>query len=108
MHATYYRPGGVYRDLPDLMPQYPYSQWRSKKEVDRLNARRSGGLLDFIADFTKRFPANVDQYETLLTDNRIWKQRTVNIGVGSPEPAIQHGFSVPMLRPPPVAWVLHN
>ena len=45
MHATYYRPGGVYRDLPELMPQYPYSQWRSKKEVDRLNARRAGGCV---------------------------------------------------------------
>src|SRR6201994_3089492 len=108
MHATYYRPGGVYRDLPDSMPQYPYSQWRSKKEVDRLNARRSGGLLDFIADFTKRFPANVDQYETLLTDNRIWKQRTVNIGVVSPERALQLGFSGPMLRGSGVEWDLRK
>ena len=83
MHATYYRPGGVYRDLPDSMPKYQHSEWRSKKDVDRLNERRSGGLLDFIADFTKRFPACVDEYETLLTDNRIWKQRTVNIGVVS-------------------------
>ncbi len=85
MHATYYRPGGVYRDLPDAMPKYQYSEWRSKKDVDRLNARRSGGLLDFIADFVKRFPACIDEYETLLTDNRIWKQRTVNIGVVTPE-----------------------
>ena len=81
MHATYYRPGGVYRDLPEVMPKYQYSQWRSKKDVDRLNERRSGGLLDFIADFVRRFPACIDEYETLLTDNRIWKQRTVNIGV---------------------------
>ncbi len=81
MHATYYRPGGVYRDLPDAMPKYQHSEWRSKKDVDRLNERRSGGLLDFIADFVKRFPACIDEYETLLTDNRIWKQRTVNIGV---------------------------
>ena len=108
MHATYYRPGGVYRDLPETMPQYPYSQWRSKKEVDRLNSRRSGGLLDFIADFTKRFPANVDQYETLLTDNRIWKQRTVNIGVVSPERAMQLGFSGPMLRGSGVEWDLRR
>ena len=84
MHATYYRPGGVYRDLPDAMPKYQHSEWRSKKDVDRLNERRSGGLLDFIADFVERFPACVDEYETLLTDNRIWKQRTVNIGVVSP------------------------
>src|ERR1700678_2058059 len=75
MHATYYRPGGVYRDLPEVMPQYQHSQWRSKKDVDRLNARRSGGLLDFISDFVRRFPACVDESETLLTDNRIWKQR---------------------------------
>src|SRR5712664_4671191 len=68
------------------------------KDVDRLNARRSGGLLDFIADFVKRFPACIDEYETLLTDNRIWKQRTVNIGVVTPERAKQLGFSGPMLR----------
>jgi len=49
-------------------------------------------LAGFIADFTKRFPACVDQYETLLTDNRIWKQRTVNIGVVSAERALQRGM----------------
>ena len=80
------------------MPKYQHSQWRSKKDVDRLNERRSGGLLDFIADFVRRFPACIDEYETLLTDNRIWKQRTVNIGVVSPERAMQLGFSGPMLR----------
>jgi len=51
MHATYYRPGGVYRDLPESMPKYQQSQWRSKKDADRLNQRRSGGLIDFIADY---------------------------------------------------------
>jgi len=108
MHATYYRPGGVHRDLPDTMPQYQASQWRSKKDVDRLNARRSGGLLEFISDFTKRFPACVDEYETLLTDNRIWKQRTVNIGVVSPERALQLGFTGPMLRGSGIAWDLRK
>jgi NADH-quinone oxidoreductase subunit D len=108
MHATYYRPGGVYRDLPESMPQYQYSEWRSKKDVDRLNSRRSGGLLDFIADFVQRFPACVDQYETLLTDNRIWKQRTVNIGVVSPQRAMQLGFSGPMLRGSGVEWDLRK
>ena len=63
MHATYYRPGGVYRDLPDSMPRYQPSRFRSQKEVDRLNERRSGSLLDFIEDFTRRFPACVDEYE---------------------------------------------
>src|ERR1700709_497575 len=77
MHATYYRPGGVYRDLPDAMPKCQASKWRTQKEVDKLNERRSGSLLDFIEDFTNRFPKCVDGYETLLTDNRIWKQRTV-------------------------------
>ncbi len=108
MHATYYRPGGVYRDLPDAMPKYQSSRWRSKKDVDRLNEPRSGGLLDFIADFTARFPACVDEYETLLTDNRIWKQRTVNIGVVSPERAMQLGFSGPMLRGSGIAWDLRK
>jgi NADH-quinone oxidoreductase subunit D len=108
MHATYYRPGGVYRDLPDTMPKYQYSEWRSKKDVDRLNERRSGSLLDFIADFIKRFPACIDEYETLLTDNRIWKQRTVNIGVVTPERAMQLGFSGPMLRGSGIEWDLRK
>jgi NADH-quinone oxidoreductase subunit D len=108
MHATYYRPGGVYRDLPETMPQYQQSQWRSKKDAERFNARRLGGLLDFIADFTKRFPACIDGYETLLTDNRIWKQRTVNIGVVSPERALQLGFSGPMLRGSGIEWDLRK
>ncbi|MEO8308884.1 MAG: NADH-quinone oxidoreductase subunit D [Pseudomonadota bacterium] len=108
MHATYYRPGGVYRDLPDTMPRYQASRWRSKKDADRLNESRSGTLLDFIDDFTRRFPACVDEYETLLTDNRIWKQRTVNIGVVSPERAMALGFSGPMLRGSGIAWDLRK
>jgi NADH-quinone oxidoreductase subunit D len=108
MHATYYRPGGVYRDLPDVMPKYAQAKWRSEKEIARLNEARSGTLLDFIENFTDRFPANVDEYETLLTDNRIWKQRTVNIGVVSPERAMQLGFTGPMLRGSGVAWDLRK
>jgi NADH-quinone oxidoreductase subunit D len=108
MHATYYRPGGVYRDLPDAMPKYQHSEWRSKKDVDRLNERRSGGLLDFVADFTRRFPACVDDYETLLTDNRIWKQRTVGIGVVTPERARNLGFTGPMLRGSGIEWDLRK
>ncbi len=108
MHATYYRPGGVYRDLPEQMPQYQPSKWRSQKDVDKLNERRSGSLLDFLEDFTRRFPKCVDEYETLLTDNRIWKQRTVNIGVVSPERAMQLGFSGPMLRGSGIVWDLRK
>lgn len=108
MHATYYRPGGVYRDLPDSMPKYRESKFRSKKDLNRLNAPREGSVLDFIEDFTNRFPACVDDYETLLTDNRIWKQRTVNIGVVSPERAMQLGFSGPMLRGSGVEWDLRK
>ncbi|MGB5210197.1 MAG: NADH-quinone oxidoreductase subunit D [Gammaproteobacteria bacterium] len=108
MHATYYRPGGVYRDLPDVMPRYQPSRFRSKKDLQRLNSRREGTLLDFIEDFTERFPACVDDYETLLTDNRIWKQRTVNIGVVSPERAIALGFTGPMLRGSGVEWDLRR
>ena len=108
MHATYYRPGGVYRDLPDVMPNYDAAKWRSDKEIARLNERRSGTLLDFIEDFTDRFPACVDEYETLLTDNRIWKQRTVNIGVVTAERALQLGFTGPMLRGSGVEWDLRK
>ena len=108
MHATYYRPGGVYRDLPEHMPQFDTSNWRSADDMERLNATREGSLLDFIEAFTERFPTCVDEYETLLTDNRIWKQRTVNIAVVSPERAHQLGFSGPMLRGSGVAWDLRK
>ena len=108
MHATYYRPGGVYRDLPEIMPQYQPSKWRSAKDVNALNDNRSGTLLDFIDDFVKRFPACVDEYETLLTDNRIWKQRTVDIGIVSPERALALGFTGPMLRGSGIAWDLRK
>ena len=134
MHATYYRPGGVYRDLPERMPQYRsspfsrrngkrwYSRWydkwfdnkwfnqqrRDEQETARRNHDRQGSLLDFIEAFTERFPGRVDEYETLLTDNRIWKQRTVGIGVVSPERALQLGFSGPMLRGSGVEWDLRR
>ena len=108
MHATYYRPGGVYRDIPEAMPKYQYSKFRSKKDVDRLNSTRDGSILDFIEAFTDKFPSCVDEYETLLTDNRIWKQRTVNIGVVSAERAMQLGFSGPMLRGSGVEWDLRK
>jgi NADH-quinone oxidoreductase subunit D len=108
LHATYYRPGGVYRDLPDSMPQYEESRWHGAKDIERLNRNRQGSLLDFIYDFTARFPACVDEYETLLTDNRIWKQRTVDIGVVSPERALQLGMTGPMLRGSGVAWDLRK
>jgi NADH-quinone oxidoreductase subunit D len=108
LHATYYRPGGVYRDLPDRMPQYEESKWHDKSDVSRLNKNRHGSLLDFIDDFTERFPACVDEYETLLTDNRIWKQRTVDIGVVSPERALQLGFTGPMIRGSGFAWDLRK
>jgi len=108
MHATYYRPGGVYRDLPDCMPRYQASKWHSQAEVDKLNDNRRGTLLDFIEDFTDRFPAYVDEYETLLTENRIWRQRTVGIGVVSPERALQLGFTGPMLRGSGFAWDLRR
>lgn len=108
MHATYFRPGGVYRDLPGRMPQYQSSRWRSDKELGELNKNRQGSLLDFIDDFTSRFPGLVDEYETLLTDNRIWKQRTVDIGVVSPERALALGFTGPMLRGSGIAWDLRK
>jgi NADH-quinone oxidoreductase subunit D len=108
MHAGYYRPGGVARDLPDSMPQYLESRWRSKKEAARLNENRQGSMLDFAEDFTQRFPGYIDEYETLLTDNRIWKQRTVGIGVVSEERAYQLGFTGAMLRGSGVEWDLRK
>lgn len=108
MHAAYYRPGGVYRDLPEKMPQYAKSAIRSEQAIKRLNESRSGSLLDFIEDFSNRFPANVDEYNNLLTDNRIWKQRLVGIGVVSPERALQMGFTGPMLRGSGFAWDLRK
>jgi NADH-quinone oxidoreductase subunit D len=108
MHATYYRPGGVYRDLPEEMPKYQESRFRSKQDIARLNESREGSLLDFIEAFTDKFPACVDDYETLLTDNRIWKQRTVNIAVVSPDRAKALGFTGPMLRGSGVAWDLRK
>ena len=108
MHATYYRPGGVYRDLPASMPRYQPSRFCSKREARRRNRDREGSLLDFVETFTDRFPSCVDEYETLLTDNRIWKQRTVDIGVVSPERALQLGFTGPMLRGSGIPWDLRR
>ena len=108
MHATYYRPGGVYRDLPDSMAQYRTSKWKNERDIARINSNRGGSLLDFIDDFVARFPGYVDEYETLLTDNRIWKQRTVGIGVVSPERALQLGFTGPMLRGSGFEWDLRK
>ena len=108
LHAAYYRPGGVYRDLPDRMPQYQPSPIHNARAIARMNENRQGSLLDFIEDFTQRFPTYVDEYETLLTENRIWKQRTVGIGVVTPERAKALGFTGPMLRGSGVAWDLRK
>jgi NADH-quinone oxidoreductase subunit D len=108
MHAAYYRPGGVYRDLPDSMPKYEAQKTRNASTLAEMNANRQGSLLDFIEDFSERFPKYIDDYETLLTENRIWKQRTVGIGVVSPERALALGFTGPMLRGSGIAWDLRK
>ena len=108
MHAAYYRPGGVYRDLPDSMPQYTATKIHNERAIRTMNEAREGSLLDFIEDFVRRFPACIDDYETLLTDNRIWKQRTVGVGVVSPERAKALGFTGPMLRGSGVEWDLRK
>ena len=107
-HAAYYRPGGVYRDLPDSMPLYKESKWKHGARLKELNEARSGNFLDFLQDFVNRFPKKVDDYETLLTDNRIWKQRLVNVGIVTPERALQLGFSGAMLRGSGIAWDLRK
>lgn len=83
MHAAYFRPGGVARDLPE-------------------------GLLAKIKGFTERFIGYVDEYETLLTENRIWKQRTVDIGVMDKQAALDWGFTGPMIRGSGIAWDLRK
>ena len=108
MHAAYFRPGGVYRDLPDTMPQYKHSKIRNARAMEQMNTNRQGSLLDFIDDFTKRFPTYLAEYHTLLTDNRIWKQRTVGIGVVTPERALNLGMTGPMLRGSGIAWDLRK
>lgn len=108
MHAMYFRPGGVARDLPHTMPKYKKSAWKQEKQVKKMNQDREGSLLDFIEAFTERFPGCVDQYETLLTDNRVWKQRTVGIGVIQPDRAKALGFTGHMLRSTGVAWDLRK
>lgn len=108
MHATYYRPGGVYRDLPEQMPKYKSSKWHNAKQTAKRNSDREGSLLDYLWAFTQRFPQRIDEYETLLTDNRIWKQRTVDIGIITPERAIQNGLTGPMLRACGIEWDLRK
>jgi NADH-quinone oxidoreductase subunit D len=108
MHAAYYRPGGVYRDLPDRMPHYQANQRQNEADIRRLNENRQGSVLDFLEDFSNRFFGYVDEYETLLTDNRIWKQRTVGIAVVDPDRAKALGFTGPMLRGSGIAWDLRK
>ena len=108
MHAAYFRPGGVYRDLPDTMPQFKASKVRNARGVAAFNENRQGSLLDFIDDFCTKFPNYVDEYETLLTNNRIWKQRTVGVGTITAERALNMGFTGPMLRGSGVAWDLRK
>ncbi len=83
LHANYFRPGGVAWDLP-------------------------AGLTDDIWEFTERFPKFVDDIDNLLTNNRIFKQRTVDIGIVSKEEAFDWGFTGPMLRGSGVAWDLRK
>ena len=90
------------------MPQYKASKVRNARAISKLNENRQGSVLDFIDDFTQRFPKLIDDYETLLTDNRIWKQRTVGIGVVSPERALQMGLTGAMLRGSGIVWDLRK
>lgn len=83
MHANYFRPGGVHQDLPI-------------------------GLLEDIFDYADDFPRFVDNLEGLLTENRIFKQRTVDIGVVHGEQALDWGFTGPMLRGSGVPWDLRR
>jgi len=110
MHAGYYRPGGVHRDLPKVMPVFDKINSKTEKLADIRNKEqfRGGSLLDFLEGFTGMFPGCIDEYETLLTDNRIWKQRTVDIGIVTADEAKNYGMTGPMLRGSGVAWDLRR
>jgi NADH-quinone oxidoreductase subunit D len=81
---------------------------RSQRAVDELNEIRQGSVLDYIESFTNRYEGDVHHKETLLTDNPNLKQRTVGIGVVSPERALNLGFTGPMLRGSGIAWDLRK
>jgi NADH-quinone oxidoreductase subunit D len=83
LHAAYFRPGGVHQDLP-------------------------AGLLEDIKTWADKFPKFIDDLESLLTDNRIFKQRTVDIGVVTREEALDLGFSGPVLRATGTPWDLRT
>ena len=83
LHANYFRPGGVHKDLPR-------------------------GLTDDIILFCENFPKIIDDLENLLTDNRIFKQRNVNIGIVTKQEALEHSFSGVMIRGSGVAWDLRK
>ncbi|MGE5503769.1 MAG: NADH-quinone oxidoreductase subunit D [Actinomycetota bacterium] len=83
LHANYFRPGGVAFDLP-------------------------AGLLEDIAEWCETFPKVLDDIETLVTENRIFKQRTVDIGIVTPEQALDWGFTGPNLRACGIAWDLRK
>jgi len=83
LHANYFRPGGVHQDLPR-------------------------GLLEDITKFCENFPKIIDDLETLLTDNRIFKQRNVDIGIVSKQDALDYSFSGVMLRGSGIAWDLRK
>ena len=109
MHAAYYRPGGVYRDLPERMPQYQASTVRNEQDVQRAEREPPGLAARLHRGLHRALSRSyVDDYETLLTDNRIWKQRTVGIGVVSPERAMALGFTGPMLRGSGIEWDLRK
>jgi NADH-quinone oxidoreductase subunit D len=90
------------------MPQYRESPWHKGNDLKRLNRWREGSMLDYLDAFTADFPGKVDEYEELLTTNRIWKQRTVGIGVISPEQAQAWGMTGAMIRGSGVAWDLRK
>jgi NADH-quinone oxidoreductase subunit D len=83
-HSAYVRPGGLTADLPD------------------------DGLIDDIWKFTEQLPRVLEEAEILLTENRIWKQRTVDIGIVSKKEALNWGFSGPSLRASGIAWDLRK
>ena len=109
MHAAYYRPGGVYRDLPDRDAAVPgVARCATRRDVERSTPTARARCSTSSTTSLSAFPSYVDEYETLLTDNRIWKQRLVGIGVVDAGTGEGAGLHRPMLRGSGVEWDLRK
>lgn len=115
MHANYVRPGGVAWDLPlGKCAAFRFSFFSSCKQLRTCLCRprncklQCAGILDDIYDWAIKFPQRIDEVEDMLTENRIWKQRLIDVGIVNAEDALNWGFSGVMLRGSGIKWDLRK